>query len=805
MGNIALPTWLGKTSTLRNVDGGQYDTINPEQILALVRNPTKLPKSQARYCLAGDASGQFAREAMCQIEHGQYRLLPVDIDKGNHSLDAVIAAIKTFLPEGTEFFVYSTSSATADDKKWRAGVFMVEGIRFDDFRLIQKALFAHMASFGIEVDKRMGLAAQGVILPNVPPSNRGKDGQPLFYQNHIEYPANLFDPKASKSIQTAIAEIVKTEAIEDAERAQKAEKAKLKAQAKRAAKNASGGDYVSTLGLFNEQFSVESLLMKYGYTQKRKGSDCWHGEEQTTDSYAFLVRDDVVLSFSGTYADKGWGAEAVSGCRYADAFDLFAFHEHGNDFKKALRAAGDLVTIVDEDTGEVMTANEQYRQKAGAALTAKAEAAAAKRAAMADEDEDETLPSVRYLPLPPRLEAVRECVLATMEYPEMTVATLVTLTFASHVCGRAFYGATGLGFNSYSTIVAPSGYGKGYLFACIRNLMKQAEIANEAYTGWFASAPALHKTMIERPLITCLVDEMGKEWVKMNAPNNSHASGLKPMLLHLFNQTDNSNFVPINQSLTSKLGGIPYPHLSVLGFTTATEAREIITKGATDDGLVNRQIIYPVDKPDRTTKNKTPYIVPKVEKLGQWVSDVRALSAGALFDGARSLQMGWGEGTVELYAGELEDIQDGIKAHDDELVSKMGQRVREIAVKYAAAMSLWDGKTEIQREHLQAAFDFTLDANARMRKWAVLHGATTMGEIQSVAEDVIRKFKIHEFIHQSQIGSKSYKYKTASAEIQTKVLNYLMHTLGAVIRHPQHKARLMLDPEQYPTEETTSC
>jgi hypothetical protein len=54
-------------------------------------------------------------------------------------------------------------------------------------------------------------------------------------------------------------------------------------------------------------------------------------------------------------SDSGIGQPAKGGGTWGDAFDLFVYYEHGGDFNRAVRAAGELFTTVDPATGQTVT------------------------------------------------------------------------------------------------------------------------------------------------------------------------------------------------------------------------------------------------------------------------------------------------------------------------------------------------------------------------------------------------------------------------------------------------------------------
>lgn len=114
-----------------------------------------------------------------------------------------------------------------------------------------------------------------------------------------------------------------------------AEAAEREARARKPA----ASDRASVIEAFNAANDIADLLSRYGYTRKGRH---YRSTYQTSPSYAtriFPGERSYWVSLSGSDAAAGIGTASKSGGRYGDAFDLFCFYEHSNNFAAAIKAA----------------------------------------------------------------------------------------------------------------------------------------------------------------------------------------------------------------------------------------------------------------------------------------------------------------------------------------------------------------------------------------------------------------------------------------------------------------------------------
>lgn len=308
--------------------GQDYRTISGREIAAMAANPAAEEKHDAPWLIGSTYVGHDARSHEAQREHGTYFVLPVDIDKGAPSLEQVTTATEAVIGDQTSYIVYSSSSATADSPKWRVLFFIGgEGLPGTDYKDTQDALFDLYQAQGIRCDRALDRTGQLVFLPNVPPSKRGLDGKPLFYQYHLKRGGAL---KLSSDCPIVQRRDNTRRIVEEA--AQEA------AQRRSRAVTRTDGEE-SPVEHFNASRGLCDVLRQYGYEQQGN-SDHWKSPNSTTGSHAVRVYDSKTwVSLSGSDQAAGIGAQKEY-CCFGDAFDLFVHYEHSGDYKSAVRAYG---------------------------------------------------------------------------------------------------------------------------------------------------------------------------------------------------------------------------------------------------------------------------------------------------------------------------------------------------------------------------------------------------------------------------------------------------------------------------------
>ena len=313
--------------------GKPYQRITWADIRTLVDSPSARPKDRANLVILSAYAEADGRTHAVQRERGVFGGLAVDIDSGNPSMEAVVAAV-VVATGGAAAEVYSSSSAKPDNRKWRVLVPLATPVAGADYADTQEALFQLLEAHGLVVDHTLTRAAQPVYLPNVPPEKRGPDGRPLFYQScHVPGPTlELVDGHPIVERRRQLAEEA---ARLEAERAERA----AAYRAKRLAHVAATGDDFEPIAHFNATHTVADLLARYGFTRREGGrGNHYKSPLGESGSYSTEDRGDHWVSLSQWAHSHNVGRATRKGFRSGDAFDLFAYFEHGGDRSAAVRA-----------------------------------------------------------------------------------------------------------------------------------------------------------------------------------------------------------------------------------------------------------------------------------------------------------------------------------------------------------------------------------------------------------------------------------------------------------------------------------
>lgn len=302
--------------------GQRYETITLPQIIQLAQKPPSVSKETSLWFIPSEYRDHDARSHSAQRQKGSFRFLTLDVDENNLTLASVDEALDAVIGKAFRI-IYSTRSATEEQKKWRALVPLKEAILGKDFAEIQNAFFDLLegASNGELVpDRALARPAQLIFLPNM--------GE--FYQVRAN-PSKVLSLKPDHAIIRH----------RDAKRAAKsqAEAEEMTVRERRMAEREASAQVndMSPVDHFNTAHSVADLLVRYGYTQAGSSAD-WKSPFQSSDSYATRDFGEYWVSLSASDAAQEIGAATKDGHRHGDAFDLFCHFEHGGDFNAAVRA-----------------------------------------------------------------------------------------------------------------------------------------------------------------------------------------------------------------------------------------------------------------------------------------------------------------------------------------------------------------------------------------------------------------------------------------------------------------------------------
>jgi hypothetical protein len=336
MSDVRFLTAPGSFFTLIDKPGETYPGISWNEIVKLVQTPQAKEKIDADFFIPSTYRAHDGRAHEAQREHGVFRALAIDVDRGNPSLDDVQEAVQAVCGD-VSILIYSSSGASLENRKWRAIIPLAGVISGAEYEIVQTAFFDLLHVNGIHPDGALARCGQPIYLPNVPIAKRGPDLQPLFYQHRIIRGKSLRLDADSPIIQE-----VNRRAEQHRLAAEQAERARAERERQRADRRQKFPDEVSPVDAFNADHSIEDLLLRYQY-DRRGASQHYRSRYQTSPSYATENFGTHWVSLSGSDAAAGVGKPKSLGehsyC-WGDAFDLFVHYEHDGDFDKAVRAYG---------------------------------------------------------------------------------------------------------------------------------------------------------------------------------------------------------------------------------------------------------------------------------------------------------------------------------------------------------------------------------------------------------------------------------------------------------------------------------
>ena len=315
--------YVAHTYESREAAGTDYDGISWAMLTERLQEPTSFEKDRSPFVVPSVYRGPDARRHKTQLERGRFVALAVDIDEGGHPFYKIEAATRAVFGDA-QALIYSTSSATAENPKWRILVPLAKPMPGSDYGLTQEAVIALYAAEGILCCESLTATGQPVYLPNVPSSRRGDDGEPLFYRGEVlgGEPLEIGPEHAIHERRLAILE----ETLEAGERAK--QEASQRA-AKRLEREGQDGHSDSPIDFYNQLHSVDELFIRHGFepTGDRGSATFYKVPGSTSGSRRGMAvyEGAIWVSLSQTFNGHGCGQSMPgrAGQRFGDAYDLF--------------------------------------------------------------------------------------------------------------------------------------------------------------------------------------------------------------------------------------------------------------------------------------------------------------------------------------------------------------------------------------------------------------------------------------------------------------------------------------------------
>ena len=141
--------------------GGVYESVELDRVWLAATAPTAVDKLHAHAIIPSLYIESDGREHAAQRERGQYACLTLDVDSGNLDMQTVQQSLRSFVGDGVAVLVYSSSSATPENRKWRGMVPLDKVVPHAQWEELQLAMFHHVhRATGVKPDYALARAGQ---------------------------------------------------------------------------------------------------------------------------------------------------------------------------------------------------------------------------------------------------------------------------------------------------------------------------------------------------------------------------------------------------------------------------------------------------------------------------------------------------------------------------------------------------------------------------------------------------------------------------------------------------------------------
>jgi hypothetical protein len=636
-----------------HTDSGAEDmpTMDLDEVRAMVDTPIQVPKGKAPFILA---SSLPTRAWSAQKARGEFIMLWADIDKGNVDLGSLTGVLSGLLSD-CDYEIYSSRSATKDDKRWRIILPLTAPISFQDWEQASELLNDAFDMVGIPPDRSSEKAGQPCFLPN-----RG-----TYYESLSKREGVLFDPLAMWGT-----EIAQRIAEAEASWRRKLEE-KAKRDEERSKKQVDMSD--TPINVFNQEYTVEDVLIDAGYDNK-PGTDHWRHPGSESGSYSARVWPDTgrvsTLSTRDPLHNPGGHAH--------DSFSAFAAIFHDNDTEAAIR---DVVVKLQESVGD--RDFEVLPELGTTELEELPDAPEFKR---------EPVPLLEYPP--GTVGDIAKYIFNTCIKPQQPFAIAAALATVSYLNdNRAYVASWNTALNLYVCLIGPSGYGKESPRHSVKELVKSVRGAlhlGGAVQEQITSGAAILTRLSTHPSLFIMSDEFGKYLAaaKGDRGNPNTKETIKD-LMSLFGM-GRSTFMGKSYAVSKhNIGELNNPYVSVLGTSTPETLMTGIDPEMINDGFLNRVLFVQVDDD-----------VDEREDLDPTISD-------DLRDKLLALHDDTGRGLVMSPAASalLKRISDEVKVLKQGPLRSMWVRAKEHTIKVSGLLAIGDG-WEVTGEHIAWSWAF---------------------------------------------------------------------------------------------------
>lgn len=337
--------------------------------------------------------------------------------------------------------------------------------------------------------------------------------------------------------------------------------------------------------------------------------------------------------------------------------------------------------------------------------------------------------------------------------PVAEIALAGAIGYVAGITGRA-YNVSGTGLNQYVLLLAATGAGKEAIangISKLSNAIKTSVPSSVDFIGpgEIRSDAALLKWLSKHPCFVSIVGEFGLRLKQMSAPNaNSHETGLKRVLLDLFNKSGHGNVLnPMAYSDKEKnTDPIQSPSFTLLGESTPERFFEALDEGMISEGLLPRFTIIQYEGPRVDLNEQHMHVQPGfalVERLA-------TLAAHCLstMNNRQVINVGADEETIALFREFNTFCDRQINASKAEINKQLWNRAHIKAMKLAALIAV-------------GVYPFNPVCSGDVARWAI---ATVAKEV----ETILAKFE------SGEVGSSGSSESKQTREVVRVIREYLM-------------------------------
>lgn len=317
-----------------------YVTVSWSEIVAMAENPHEVAKEKAQWFIPSTLASRTFKK---QEENGEYWVLPFDFDQNTElNLEGVVEKFEDIVDLNANLLIYFSSGATLEKLKCRVLIPLAIGVSYQVYEAVLTLLNDKLEARGLIPDRALERAGQVVYLPN-----KGKLYDSAIYGNSYFDPHHSMDKELDDYFK---AETTKIEAAR-IEREARQEQARIKRE------SIVWDQYSRPIDAFNATYTVDEMLLKYGYDFDGKHN--YRHPNSESGSFSASVKDGRVYSLSTN--DPLHTADSSNGAH--DAFSVFCTLGHGGNQVAATKDACDNWLLINGEPWNKVSQREYMENK----------------------------------------------------------------------------------------------------------------------------------------------------------------------------------------------------------------------------------------------------------------------------------------------------------------------------------------------------------------------------------------------------------------------------------------------------------